>query len=62
MTATKYIIKKQCLNCFEINDPGLSHCKQCGFLFIGEATEAEKAEAMETLAKMREKAEKNVEE
>lgn len=56
---TKYILKKQCTNCFHNQEMQNTRCTQCGFLFIGEATLEEKNKAQTKLAAMHERAEKN---
>ena len=42
MTATKYILRKLCLQCSAINPMELLRCSQCNHLFVGEATKEEK--------------------
>jgi len=42
--ATKFYLIKQCMYCSQINGIKLKTCTQCGFLFLGSATDQDKAD------------------
>jgi len=52
--ATKYYPMRRCLNCFYITESTQKRCRQCGYLFIGEATEKEKLAHNNKIMKLQE--------
>jgi ribosomal protein L37E len=59
MPGTKFFIQRRCMQCGHVCDVSLSHCPECGFLFIGEATELERVDWMEDMIKRQRIAEAN---
>ncbi len=52
---TKYYLMKRCLQCWFICEHERNRCPQCGYMFIGEATEEEKEVANQKLLKLKNK-------
>ena len=53
MPGVKFMVKKQCVNCFCINDFENNRCSQCGFLFIRPANLIEEIRAKKQLEEMK---------
>ena len=54
---TKFVVMRRCLNCWEISESGNKRCRQCNYLFTGEATDEQNQKGMEKIIKLKELAE-----
>ena len=55
MNASKYILLRRCLQCWQVNDIDNKHCSECGYWLYDEATPIEKEEAIKKYEKLKEK-------